>query len=149
MAQPTVASTGRGAQVFIAPDAVTFTEILQAKNFSFSGPKSNYDGKTTLSSPGAIEEFQPTTIDNGTASATVVWNQTDAGQMLLSGLFYAQTPLTVKVQYPPQQGLTHGPIKVFNGYVSENGLPSLDITKTTEYTVQFKISGVIIETAGS
>ena len=145
----TVSTTGRGASISVSIDGSTFINIDQAKNVSFSGPKSNFDSTTNISSPGAVEEFQPTTIDPGTATLDVVWNQTSAGQLMLSAQFYAQTLCTFKVQYPPQTGLTTGPIKEFKAYVAENGLPSLDISKTTTYSVQLKISGVITEVAGS
>lgn len=146
----TTSVTGRGGSLAISIDAgTTYTTVLQAKAVSFSGPKSSFDDKTNLSSPGAVQEFQPTTIDPGTASFTVVWNQSDAGQLALAGAFYAQTLCTFKATYPPQAGLTHGPIKTFSAYISEYGLPSMDIAKTSEFTVQLRITGQITETAGT
>ena len=150
MSQPTKGTTGRGGVISLSTDGgTTFTVINGAKNVSFSGPKSNFDDKTTLSSPGAVQEFQPTTIDPGTASLQVVWDQTDAGQLLLSAQFYLQTLVTVKVAYPAQTGLTTGPIKTFSAYVAEDGLPSMDISKTNEYSVQLRITGVITDTPGA
>lgn len=146
----TISTSGRGATISMALlGSTNFTLIGQVKMVSFSGPKSNYDSTTNLSSPGAVDEYAPTTIDPGTATLTVVWNQVDAGQTMLDAQFYAQALCTFKVTYPPQTGLTNGPVKTFNAYVAENGLPSLDITKATEYSVQLKINGVITETAGS
>lgn len=151
MSTPTVSTSGRGAVISIAIAGAnpTFTVINGAKTVSFSGPKANYDSTTNLSSPGGIEEFQSTTIDPGTATLSIIWNQVDPGQLLLDANFYAQTLCTVKVQYSAQSGLTNGPVKTFNCYVAENGLPSLDISKVNEFTVQLKITGVITETQGS
>lgn len=151
MSTPTVSTSGRGAVISIAVAGAnpTYTVINGAKNVSFSGPKANYDSTTNLSSPGGVEEFQPTTIDPGTATLTVVWNQTDAGQLMLDANFYLQTLCLFKVQYPAQTGLTTGPLKTFSAYVAENGIPSLDISKVNEFTVQLKMTGVITETQGS
>ena len=68
---------------------------------------------------------------------------------MLDAQFYLQTLCFYKVQYPPQASLTNGPIRSFKAYVAENGLPSADISKVNEYSVQLRISGAITETPGS
>ena len=141
--------TGRGGAVSVSTDGNTFTKIEQVRKVDFGDPKSNFTPTTNFDSPGNVEESLPTTIDNDSCTLEVVSNQQAPGQQLAAGLFYAQTLITVQVQYPPQPGMTKGLVKTFPAYVESNGQPKLDLSTASTFNVKFKIVGVITDTPGA
>ncbi len=141
--------TGKGGSVSISADGNTFTKVEQVKTVKFGNPKSDFTDVTNFDSIGNIREKQPTLIDPGTLSLEIVANQQAAGQLLLSALFYAQTLIPVKVQYPPQAGMTTGLLRSFNAYVSTPGLADLDVANASMFTSELTITGPITDTPGA
>ncbi|SEB40685.1 phage tail tube protein [Terriglobus roseus] len=143
------AFTGRGGTLSISSDGTTFTSVNGIKTVTFSAPKTSFADTTSLSTAGAVKTSLPTTIDPGTVTLAVIADQTDTGQLMLNSVFYSQTVLAVKVQYPVQVGMTTGLLRSFAAYVSTSGLANLSLDDAGSYNIDLQITGQITDTAGA
>lgn len=151
MSKATSYALGKNGTVSISLDGTAFTPIAALKSISYSGDQQSYETITNMDSPGAQDEYAPTTSTPGTAQAQGVFSPFgDPGQIMSAAARQSQVLLTVKQQMAPAIGQTKGFSRTFNAYVQECNCPSdQQYDKASTFNVTFKITGPKTDTFGS
>lgn len=115
---------------------VTWTQILEVKDFSPSGATVSEIDVTDLSS--TAKEFRGGLMDNGSFTLNINYLETDPGQIAAKAAFSASTQKSFKVVDPVDTVYT------FDGYISNfNTIPTAAIDGVLTGTITVRISGSV------
>ncbi len=126
---------GYGTQFLRSADqGANYVQILKLLDLE-EGERSRGSAENTpIDGTDHYKTFEPTIIDPGETSLTFIWDEVDAGQVLLQGDFHSQTIEWYQVLY------TDGTSVSFRGFPTGWG-KSVTIEDKITRTVKFKISG--------
>lgn len=146
----TVFTLGKGALLSLSTDGgTTFTVVKQLKSISFAGNSAAYEDITNMDSPGAFDEYAPTTISPGTAAIQGVFADGDPGQVLLFSTHASQVLVSAKMVFAKTAGQTiAGFTRTFACYVQECNGPDAQYNKAATLAATLKMSGPVTDVAG-